>query len=229
MMQAPIIQNAPPATPAPPAAPGVTVVTPRALAGPPVTAQDLAALKERRSELSDQLISATSRRHEVSRQLQSATGANRAGLEQRLSVLDTRIARLETDIDQSGQLLASAPYALIAQQESHSNAGNQLVDNALPILIVFTIFVLCPIAIAWARSIWKRGSAASQTVDKDTARRLERMEQSMDAIAVEIERVSEGQRFVTRLMAEGRNGTAIGTGQPAMEPLPIDVGEKSRV
>jgi hypothetical protein len=32
--------------------------------------------------------------------------------------------------------------------------------------------------------------------------RLERIEQGMDAIAIEVERVSEGQRFVTRLLSE---------------------------
>ncbi|MEO8192445.1 MAG: hypothetical protein ABI681_01260 [Gemmatimonadales bacterium] len=35
--------------------------------------------------------------------------------------------------------------------------------------------------------------------------RLERMEQSIDAIAVEIERISEGQRFTTKLLAEVRD------------------------
>lgn len=33
--------------------------------------------------------------------------------------------------------------------------------------------------------------------------RLERIEQAVDAIAVEVERLSEGQRFATRLLSEG--------------------------
>jgi hypothetical protein len=37
----------------------------------------------------------------------------------------------------------------------------------------------------------------------DTAnQRLERIEQAVDAIAIEMERVSEGQRFTTKLLAE---------------------------
>jgi hypothetical protein len=32
---------------------------------------------------------------------------------------------------------------------------------------------------------------------------LARMEQSIDAIAIEVERLSEGQRFTTRLLSEG--------------------------
>jgi hypothetical protein len=34
--------------------------------------------------------------------------------------------------------------------------------------------------------------------------RLERMEQAIDAIATEVERVAEGQRFTSRLLAEGQ-------------------------
>ena len=34
--------------------------------------------------------------------------------------------------------------------------------------------------------------------------RLERIEQAVDAIAVEVERISEGQRFTTKLLSEGR-------------------------
>ena len=35
-----------------------------------------------------------------------------------------------------------------------------------------------------------------------TDARLERMEQAVDAIAIEIERISEGQRFTTKLLSE---------------------------
>ena len=39
------------------------------------------------------------------------------------------------------------------------------------------------------------------------------MEQSMEAIAIEIERVSEGQRFVTRLLGEQRVSVPVGPGE----------------
>jgi hypothetical protein len=206
MIQAQVVQAPAPAAPA---APGVTVVTPHALTGPPATAQEVRALKAQRSELSDQLNSATGRRREIARQLQSATGADRAGLEQRLGVLDARISRLETSIDEVGQQLASAPVALVASTESGRPPLSVNRVNFEPILIVFTIFVLCPVALAWARSIWKRGSQPRPLPDRDTVMRLERMEQAMDAIAIEIERVSEGQRFVTRLLAEGKSPVPI--------------------
>jgi hypothetical protein len=213
MTQATVVQAPAPAAPA---APGVTVVTPQALAGPPATAQEVRALKAQQRELSSQLGSATDRRREIARQLQSASGANRTGLEQRLGVLDARIARLETSIDEVGQQLASAPVALLASTEPGRPPISVNRVNFEPILIVFTIFVLCPVALAWARSIWKRSSQPRPLPDRDTVMRLERMEQAMDAIAIEIERVSEGQRFVTRLLAEGKSPvpiSAIGTPQ----------------
>ena len=202
MTQAKLAQT--PAAPAPaaPPAPGANIVSSRVLNVAPVTAQDVATLKARRSELSDQLISATNRRQETAKQLQSASGANRTGLEQRLGVLDARIARLEQDIAETGEQLSSPAYAMVEQK--HSTPYPTISMNVVPILIVFTLFVLCPIALAFARSIWKRGSQPRAVPDRDTALRLERMEQTMDAIAIEIERVSEGQRFVTRLMAEGK-------------------------
>ena len=202
MTQTRVVQT--PQVPAAPAAPGVTVVTPRDLAGAPTTAAEVRALRARRSELSDQLNSAVGRRRDVARQLQSASGADRAGLEQRLGVLDARIARLETSIDETGQQLASVPVELISQQQPTRDSRPTISMNAVPILIVFTIFVLCPMALAAARSIWKRGSMPRALPDRETTARLERMEQAMDAIAIEIERVSEGQRFVTRLMAENK-------------------------
>jgi len=48
----------------------------------------------------------------------------------------------------------------------------------------------------------------------ETALRLERIEAAIEAIAVEVERVSEGQRFVTRLLAErAKEAPAIAPGE----------------
>jgi hypothetical protein len=47
--------------------------------------------------------------------------------------------------------------------------------------------------------------------------RLERMEQVMDAMAVEIERIGEGQRFVTKLLAE-RNAPLAEPAAPSALP-----------
>ena len=46
-------------------------------------------------------------------------------------------------------------------------------------------------------------------VPPEVMSRLERIEQSVDAIAVEVERISEGQRFTTKLLSEVRSSAAL--------------------
>lgn len=46
-------------------------------------------------------------------------------------------------------------------------------------------------------------------IPPDVMNRLERIEQSVDAIAVEVERISEGQRFTTKLLSEVRSSAAL--------------------
>ena len=78
-------------------------------------------------------------------------------------------------------------------------------DNTVGIVAIISIFVLFPIAMSLARLIWRRASIAESSrsaINEDAARRLAAMQQSLDAMAIEIERISEGQRFVTKLMSE---------------------------
>ena len=60
-------------------------------------------------------------------------------------------------------------------------------------------------AIGWplARAYAKRMEYGdTQRVPAEVTSRLERMEQAIDSIAVEVERISEGQRFTTKLLSE---------------------------
>ena len=56
-------------------------------------------------------------------------------------------------------------------------------------------------AVAKVLSSRRRNDLPDSSVARLEAR-LERMEQAIDAIATEVERVSEGQRFTSRLLAE---------------------------
>lgn len=216
-----------PASPAPPAPPSVTTVSTSVL-----TARDVAALRSRGAELSNQLMSATGRRASVQQSLRKAlgTGADQAGLEQRLGVLDARIVRLESDIDENGRLLSSLSANRIAGTQPSfpgffNSSRNRAMDNLVPMVVVFTIFVLTPIAISISRMFWRRGSLPKHVPQSpENAQRLERIEQAIDSIAIEIERVSEGQRFVTRLMSERQS--ALGAGQQPAQPISVPAGEK---
>ena len=228
----------PPAAPAP-AAPATApvpkvVVYSGALPGAAMTKEQVANLRARRSELSDQLESATSRRRSLAEQVRRADGVNKAGLESRLATLDQRIVRLEGELDEVGQQLASPlAAAYVAQTRPPMNFEPPRFSNVdpEPIIICFILFVLSPVALSISRLIWKRGTRMSTqppALRADSAERLERIEQGMDAIAIEVERVSEGQRFVTRLLSE-RNGPGLHAGPQPAEPVRVPVGEASRV
>lgn len=85
-----------------------------------------------------------------------------------------------------------------------STAALAVTDNEVGIVAIISIFVLFPIAIAYARLIWRRGVNPPERSPllNDTSQRLAQMQHSIDAMAVEIERISEGQRFVTKLLSE---------------------------
>ncbi len=57
-------------------------------------------------------------------------------------------------------------------------------------------------AIAWAAVKRRQQGALPEEAMERIDSRMERIELAVDSIAVEVERVSEGQRFVTRLLAD---------------------------
>jgi len=71
----------------------------------------------------------------------------------------------------------------------------------------FGVFLLLvPIVLAYTRRIWRRGAVVP--IDLDASPRLQRMEQAIETIALEVERIGEGQRFTTKLLAERQSDAA---------------------
>ena len=212
-----------PQAPAPPPSPTTPVVagTPQPIARP-LTRQEVAAIRGRREELSSQLQSAASRRSRLAEELRTADVGARPGLEQRIAVLDERIVRLERDIAETGQQLTAAPARQVATSAPPVGGFRGLSsDQITAVSIVLIVLVLFPIALALARLLWKRATAPIRpTLPAEASHRLERLEQAVDTVAVEMERVSEGQRFMTRLLMEPNALAAIEAGQPAPDARP---------
>ena len=207
-MQATTVSPATPPPPTPPTpSPTVTFVgtdgTTQVLTVP-MTRQEMRDLRAQRTELSNQLSNVANRRQRVSEELNKTTDqAARAGLEQRLGVLDKRIAQMEQDLATTGKQLSAAPLGLISGTGGPTRGD--MPENVTKIVGFFTIFVLFPLAIAASRFIWRRASkmpAHTVQLAPQIDQRLERLEQGVDAIAIEVERITEGQRFVTRLLSE---------------------------
>ena len=77
-------------------------------------------------------------------------------------------------------------------------------DPDLIVILSFASFAVLSVTIARLVGKWidRRGQLAKGDRSDE---RLSRIEQAVDAIAIEVERISEAQRFTTRLLAE-KNG-----------------------
>jgi hypothetical protein len=119
--------------------------------------------------------------------------------------------QLESDIAATGRQLSETP--LMVLNSADPSNGDDIPDNVAAMGGAFIGLILFPLTLVFARNIWKRGSRASaappQQLAGDAGQRLERLEHGMDAIAIEIERVAEGQRFVTRLLSENHAGESV--------------------
>jgi hypothetical protein len=83
-------------------------------------------------------------------------------------------------------------------------------DLIIPAAILGNVISLCVLGYAWIQYKTRRAELDSHhrpTSDQIDAR-LARLESAVDTIAVEIERVSEAQRFTTRILAERSSGMA---------------------
>jgi hypothetical protein len=79
----------------------------------------------------------------------------------------------------------------------------EVVDISIAFFVtVAAIVILLPLARAFARRMDRR-SAGTQVPPEVTAQ-LEHLNRAVDAIALEVERISEGQRFTTRLLTDQR-------------------------
>jgi len=74
-------------------------------------------------------------------------------------------------------------------------------EEMIALICVTAILSISVVKIVTAIVSRNRQPALSPQHDR-TEERLARIEQAVDAIAVEVERISEGQRFTTKLLAE---------------------------
>lgn len=81
----------------------------------------------------------------------------------------------------------------------------QAVDISIAFfLTVAAIIIGLPLARAFARRMDRKGGGPTQ-IPREVTEQLSQINQAVDAIALEVERISEGQRFTTRLLSEQRD------------------------
>ncbi len=86
----------------------------------------------------------------------------------------------------------------------------QTVEN-----VAYSFFVMVGVivvSVTFARLLgrrWAQQPAALPNVPPDLAERLTRIETAVEAMSLEVERISEGQRFTTKLLSERGEGAAL--------------------
>ena len=188
----------------------------------PQSHDDMEALIARRSQIKEQLDAAVDSRNDIVEQLGTAPKVAEPGLTAQLKVVNDQIVQLETDLAATGRQISAASSDLIAmatteQPSQPDNDGDVETQVQEGIAVgAGTMFVVMSAVILFLRRGWRRrGAGGGRQLPDDTSPRLARLEQGMDAIAIEIERISEGQRFVTKLLSDSQGASpALRGGEP---------------
>ena len=206
-----------PTPPAPPT-PVVGVAAPRAT---PSASAIYQGYRAQQRELTNQLDDLDGTRRELQAQIDQldAGDAGRKPLEDRLADINTRIKAVDGMLAANATQLAQAaaiPGAVVEQPPPMPPQGPP--EEAWVLGGIFLIVAVFPLSVAMARRIWRRSAAAVASLPRDIADRLQRMEQAIEATAVEVERIGEGQRFITRLFTETERAKALGAKSAERNP-----------
>lgn len=210
-----------PAAPSPPVAQAAPAIAGQAPVATPLSELQRLSLRELRarlSELRNQRQDLARRRESLAEGYENATGTNREGMGARLNVLDANIVMYEREIAVVGQEVAvkeGQRGGTEVPPDQGRNNRNQFNDGDIAGAVFGTFFTTTLVLFFVMRRFMRRryggGRMASPSQPNmiQSNERLDRIEQAVDTIAVEIERVSENQRFMTRLMTETQLGATL--------------------
>jgi hypothetical protein len=203
----------------PPPPPGQTPTAPAAPGAPGLTgdlsSRTYSQLRQILEELRNQRADIASRRTALADTYEAATGANQDGIAARLKILDANIVAYEAEIARVGQAAATKAGQRGGTTEQPSGnipPGYMHEDDAAG--MAFGVFMgTALLAVFFTRRFmgkkYSRMGPPAQPHMIQSNERLDRIEQAVDTIAVEMERVSENQRFMTRLMTETQLGDTL--------------------
>lgn len=196
-----------------------------------------------RDELREQLEGLRHQRNRITEELTNSEtrGVDRQGLETRLQVMDARIVAVDKALAQADANVSAAaalPTAVAGHEarlraDRRADQANESEPGPYVMGGLFMVVVLLPLSIAYARRIWRRGAQAAAALPADIVERFSRLDQAMESIAIEVERIGEGQRFMTRVMTDTNSrGLGAGPAQPVQQgvrdPVPLSASESHR-
>jgi hypothetical protein len=204
-------------TPSP--TPGAAPVVAGGARSAPSTSAIYEGFRAQRNELKGQLDDLQNTRREITGQLEDipAGSPDRTALEARLKEVDARTSVVDQMLASNAAQIAQAAAIPGAVVEPPPIVRQDPPEEFYILGMIFVFVFFLPLSIAFSRRIWRRSAAIVTSFPRELAERLSRMEQAVEATAVEVERIGEGQRFLTRLFTEGEGARAIGAG--AAQPL----------
>jgi hypothetical protein len=171
------------------------------------------------------------------------TNPARPGVQQKWADVGVEMAQVRGDLARVEAQIAQRTGALPGGTRAPNAPRGRRFDPSIGIPIggLLLMMMVVPVSLAWARRI-ARGGNKPVTLSRDAIDRLERLEQAIDTVAIEVERISEGQRFVTKILADRPKRTDAEKvqqqGAPAEQPIralgagpaePIQVAEREQV
>ena len=181
----------------------------------PLTSREIDAIRDRRGDISNQLTSAMDRRNDMTEEMAKAPASAQPGLLSQIQLLDQRILSIERDMEESGRMLRTGltvDNGTMLVAPAMSGLRNMPDEAARIMSISVGFFVLLPLAIVFVRRMWVRtGRRGEAPRNAEQDARMERLEQAVDAIALEIERVGESTRFQQKVLAEANLMPAMST------------------
>ena len=190
----------------------------------PESREELDALHAKRMELGNQLEGMTDRREELADQLSEAPHSARPGLMERIALLDDRSARVEREILLLDDAIASGLARGLAMSEHEAAAVTVQVDDGfsgrdVAVFMIGEALALVLLGMFLFRRMLRRAREQFAGAPNEPAR-MDQLQNAVDAIALEVERISEGQRYVTKVLnTGGQPDFAAGAGQ-APEAVP---------
>jgi hypothetical protein len=181
-------------------------------------AQLLEGLKEQRSELRNQLERLEEQRETMIQELAATPDAVKKSLEARIATIDGRIVDVDKALAEADMAVARAsavPGAIVPEPPEPPRRGPP--EEFWIFLMILTFIFAVPFSIAFARRIWRRGAQVVSNIPSEIYDRFNRVDQAIDSIAVEVERIGEGQRYLTRVVAEQQRGLGAGVAEPVQQ------------
>jgi multidrug efflux pump subunit AcrA (membrane-fusion protein) len=160
--------------------------------------QARAQAQQARAQAQEQRNAANEARQEARDAAQEARDAAREGQSGTGVITIVKDGKSITLNDASPAAVATA-LGIAPPNEFHEPDPGPYIVGGISIISAAIVLL---VALTQRYRIRMRGGAAPAALSADVTQRLTRMEAGIEAVAVEVERISEGQRFTTRLLSD---------------------------